>query len=170
MSVINLTFSAPSRIAFAMLMLLGMLSGRCYAGNDTTFNPSLVLVGTSLAIYEQQGLGFGNQLIPVIDTDLVVPPSDPKAAYFNLTGEPNLSATASIVERKISISNGQSGKRNKMDVTDFTLGGGVDGAGNGTFDNQGLLNNIRVGGTAKLSATNNLGTYQGVATLRVVYN
>ncbi|PCI52281.1 MAG: hypothetical protein COB51_00110 [Moraxellaceae bacterium] len=169
MSATKTKFTNPSRVALAITVLLCFFSSRNYA-DDQAFNPSMVLIGTSLAIYEQQGLSFGNQLVPAVDTDLVVAPIDSKAAYFNVTGEPNLAVTASIVERKISITNGQAGKKNKMDVTDFTLGGSVDASGNGSFDNQGLLDNVRVGATTTIASDNNLGVYQGTATLRVVYN
>ncbi|PCJ19635.1 MAG: hypothetical protein COB04_05535 [Gammaproteobacteria bacterium] len=169
MSAKPTTYTQTTRIALAAAVLLCLLSSRNYAG-ENNFNPSMILIGTSLAIYEQQGLSFGNQLIPSTDTDLIVAPANAKAAFFNATGEPNLAVTASIVERKISLSNGLSGKKNKMDVTDFTLGGSVDASGNGSFNAQGLLDNIRVGATATISSTNNLGAYQGTATLRVVYN
>ena len=158
-----------SRITIAIAVLLCFASNQSQ-GQEETFTSSLVLISSTLAIHEQQGLEFGQHTVPSSKTPVVIAATDAGAASFNVTGEPSQSVTASVVENRMLMTNGQSGNQNRIRVRNFTLGGSVDTSGNGSFNNQGLLNNVRVGATAILNANKNPGEYEGTATFRVVYN
>lgn len=129
------------------------------------------LCGAIIAITEVQALSFPDTLNGVT-VDVVVLPTDGNAAIFNITGTASVAVTASVVEASIVMVNpvgNPNAAGNKITVTNWSYGGTVAADGTAFMDASGELNNVRIGGTAKLSANDNAGSFAGTATFRFVY-
>lgn len=134
---------------------------------EATFTASLSLYAP-IAITTVQNLSFGH--IPAgSSTEVTVSPDDADAAQFTASGDPSGNVVGSVTDSSITMSNGGSGSSNQITVDDWTYGGSMSSSGSASFGPDGTLSNLRVGGTANVSSTNEPGDYTGTATFRLTY-
>ena len=138
----------------------------CYAGGEGRLDPSqecpLVTEKRSPLSFPSVVAGF-SQVVKVY-------PSDSGAAVFHIQAEPCSRIRVEVVEDKGVLTSESTSPSDSIDVSGFEFGGAVDREGVGYPDcSTGELPNVRVGGTAYVSANNEGATYQGFLTLRIWY-
>lgn len=149
---------------------LGMLSMGAVYAIDEPFNVTMTLYD-AIVITETQALSFPNTTSGGA-LAVVVAPTDGTAAIFTATGQASTGATGSVVEASIDMQHSTwsvADPTKEITVDTWTTGGNLSGAGAMTFDGTGNITNLRVGGTANVSANDIAGAYTGTATFRLVY-
>jgi len=136
---------------------------------DESFDSTISLY-TAIEITEGQNLSFEPSLSKTA-ASVVTAPADTRAAIFSATGASNEVVEVSVAENEITMRLDGVGVNDSdiINVNTFTLGGSINDLGQATFDKNGDLNNMRVGGTAHVKATNVHGDYVGTATFRISY-
>lgn len=160
----------PSRIALAFLAICAvlLLSRTGLTAPPCTPMPSCSW-GGPITVTIVQNLSFAPQGAGTAQT-VVTAAADTRAAIFDTNGDVGALFTASVKENSITITNGGGGPDNKMSVTGWTYGGGMDNTGNGTFDAAtGDANNLRIGASVTQTATTLGGAYSGTATFQITY-
>ncbi len=156
-----------AKIAAAATLALGV--SHYAVATDETFQASMQLVAP-IVITESQALSFADTIAGQA-TDVVTAAADTTAAIFTATGEANRAVTGSVVESNITMTTGDGADTTKQITVDtFTTGGDMDASGAATFDTNGDLSDLRIGGTAHVEAEDIAGAYTGTATFRLVYN
>jgi len=75
-----------------------------------------------------------------------------------------------VVEDSVLLATGNGiGPHEKILVDGFSLGGDMNSGGNGYFNEQGEVENLRIGATAHVNANNIPGRYVSTATFRLNY-
>ncbi|OUS04021.1 hypothetical protein A9Q81_06285 [Gammaproteobacteria bacterium 42_54_T18] len=133
-----------------------------------TYPPMFTLDATTIT--EIQGLSFITGLVGFTQ-ELTTSPTDNKAATFEASGDPWGVVTITVIDSSITLytQTGSKGKKRRITVNNFTTGGTLDNSGHAVFDQNGYLDNIRVGATANIGAGTQAGDYSGSTTLRLVY-
>lgn len=157
----------------AASLILGLLAPYSNASNDSKFRASFELLH-GLVIEEVKHLDFGTVAINGYQ-QVKVEPDDPGAAVFNAKGVPN--ARVGVYVRNgsgVMYRLGTSGQRQEDRIlfTDFKFGGSLGASsyyGDGDFDSNGELNNIRVGASAYIQSYNKNGAYKGTVSLVMYY-
>ncbi|MDT8446972.1 MAG: DUF4402 domain-containing protein [bacterium] len=155
-------------MTFSKSLLMGLMAAMVMApsayATDEPFLASITIF-SPITITETSALSFGSVSGAATNQNVVVAPSDPGAASFNLAGESNLAVTATIVEPSLALVNGAT----TITVNGFTFGGALASNGTANLGALGKLNAATVGATAAVPANPTSGTYSGNLTLRVVY-
>lgn len=125
-----------------------------------------ITIGVPVSIVEESPLKFPDTLALGVPQNIVAQPSDPEAASFSISGKPESTIVASIVEPSLSMSIASS----TIIVDQFTFGGSANPDGTALLNKQGKLTGLTVGATANIPANPAAGVYSGTLTLRVVYN
>ena len=150
------------------------MSGKTCLARAGILSVTLVLSGAAAAsqaisVSEDKPLAFGN-VIAGFTQDIVINAGDAGAAVFSATGDPNISVTAEVVEKKITMQTPSgAGHAARITVSGWSYGGSLSSKGGGYFDGSGQLSNIRVGATARVRSSDVEGFYIGSATFRLVY-
>lgn len=140
--------------------------GQCWSGGkpNTANKPVCPITITKVA-----DLRFPS-VISGFSQVVVVNPSDSAAAVFEITGFECSRIRADVIENIEFMTAGGGLSGDSIEIRDFTYGGSLDSLGQAVTDcTTGNLQNIRVGGTASISSTNNESFYEGTPTLRVLY-
>ena len=119
---------------------------------------------SDLTITIAKGIEFPTTEQLSFSQNLIVTPTDPGAAAFNVVGDPYESLTASL-PLSVNLTNGS----DIITLNSFTFGGGFNSLGNGTLDIDGNISGY-IGATAIVPANPASGTYTGTITLTVVNN
>jgi len=160
-----------TKIAFALsAFILSAFTTLTYA-TDASFSISASLY-QSIALTNVNGITFPEHEVVTSDTNITVAPADTGAAKFSATGAPDRAVTGSVTTDSVSLqcSTPSTCNRETMTINNFTYGGDMNNSGNATFSNDGKLNNLLIGATQQINASNNAGTYSGNATFRLVYS
>ncbi|MBL4865315.1 MAG: DUF4402 domain-containing protein [Pseudomonadales bacterium] len=112
-----------------------------------------------------------DEIIAGTTQSITTSPEDNNAVSFSAGGEPNSAVTASVVENSVILISGLGeDSTTKITMDSFTMGGDLTVAGNGVFNSNGLLADLRVGATVHIEGEDQPGDYSAIATFRVVYN
>ncbi len=112
-----------------------------------------------------KGMSFGDQVAGQAAT-VVVAPTDTGAAVLNATGMKKKSTATCSYSNSVTLTNGGGGAANSITISAFNVSG-INCAGT-VVPAGGQINNIGLGATANISATNNMGSYTGSATFTLV--
>lgn len=154
---------------FLTALLLGSLLAANTQAATKSFNVGISLI-TPIKMTLQSPLNFpsttaGNSA--TVTTD----PADTGSVHFVATGEPNAAITGTILENQVTLTTSDGlGSEKQITVDNFVTGGDMNESGLATFDENGALDNLRIGATAHIDADNIPGSYSTTATYRVVYN
>lgn len=151
----------------AALIIPSLYAGRPGNFGQTTFNVTLTLF-SEIKVEKVKDLEFGDVVMGQAKNIVVNDLSD-QAAKFRANGDRNARISVKVVEESIKMKTQTSGPKHEIVVDQWNYGGNVDGNGDGHFDVNGAIQNIRVGGVAHVRADNEYGNYTGTATLRVTY-
>ncbi|MDH4229001.1 MAG: DUF4402 domain-containing protein [Nitrospirota bacterium] len=125
-----------------------------------------------IAVTLVQGLSFP-PASQGLTLNYVTLPLDATAAVFNSVGQKGQTINCTIVQPSVNMLLGAGGTPATQILVDTWAFGGslldVIGAGQASFSNVGLINNMRVGATAHVAAANLPGAYVGNVTFRVLY-
>lgn len=157
-------------VAGCALAAIASTSGYASRSGDygqINFNVALVLF-SEIEVEKVTDLNFGDVMINGAKNVVVSVNSD-GVAKFRASGDRNARIIAAVVQKSIKIKSGTSGPNHEITVDNWSYGGNVNGQGQGRFDVNGNLQNIRVGATAHILANTKYGNYNGSATMRVTY-
>lgn len=105
------------------------------------------------------------------DTTVVTQADSNDAVIFSASGEANTYITGSVVEDFVVMTTGEGKNGSERIIVDsFSTGGDLNETGTGMFDNNGELNDLRIGATAHVQANDIPGYYSSSATFRLTYN
>ena len=150
------------------VLLLATLQNTAFA-EEELFQVSLKLL-KPITLTQQNSLNFP-PVVAGVDTTLVTTPDSSDAVKFTATGEPLTGVTGSVVEDFIIMTTADGNiEEQQIRVDAFTTGGDIDSNGSGNFDSNGELNNLRLGATAHIEASDEPGLYTSSATFRLLYN
>lgn len=136
---------------------------------EELFQVNLTLL-EPITLTQQSALNFP-PVVAGVDTTLVTTPESTNAVKFSATGEPLTGVTGSVVEDFIIMTTADGlAEEQQIRVDTFTTGGDIDTNGAGNFDSNGELNNLRLGATAHIEASDEPGLYTSSATFRLLYN
>ncbi len=136
---------------------------------NESFKMGLTMYDTSLALVEQQGIGFTDSVAGQAN-NIAVNPNDANAAIFKAMGTPNDQFIATVVEKNIILKTGDgAGATKQIKVNKFQTGGSIGTNGKGKFSNRGLAQNLRIGATVHIAANDIPGLYTGAGTFRITY-
>lgn len=140
-----------------------------YVNATNNFSVKMTLTSDTIIVMEEKSLEFAAQ-VAGSRTNVITRPLDENAGIFKVTGSPNSPITAQVMEKKVILTTGNGNQANeKIPVNNFKMGGSVNGRGKGTIGADGVLRDIRVGGTAHIGNADIVGDYSGTATLRIAY-
>jgi len=163
-------FFVKPKALLAGVAISSVLVGLVYA-TDEPFNATMTLIAP-IVITETQALSFADTVAGT-GSSVVTAAADATAATFTATGEASTAVTGSVVEANITMQHSSwtvPDATKEITVDTWTLGGDMNpGTGAATFSGGGALNDLRVGATATVGATDITGVYTGTATFRLVY-
>ena len=138
------------------------------APEQETFSVKLHLM-KPITITQTTELSF-NSVVAGDSVDLKTTPTDSNAVRIAAGGEPNAAFQGTVVEDSVLLETGDGiGPHEKILVDAFSLGGDMNSGGNGYFNEQGEVENLRIGATAHVNAKNIPGRYVSTATFRLNY-
>ncbi|MFH1223990.1 MAG: DUF4402 domain-containing protein [Pseudomonadota bacterium] len=144
---------------FSVLTLcLNLLISNTAVAEDATFFIRLRLL-KPIVTTEVHPLSFPDTVVGT-DSDITVNASNNEAALIDVTGTANANITGGVVESSITMTAPGSDTPVRVDNFIVNTPSALNNSGKG---------NIGVGATAHMLASNDGGTYNGTATLRVVY-
>ncbi len=153
-----------------MLGMAGLLAVSAFAGRSGQFGEAnltaVMHVSQPIVITAQHNLDFG-EVVSGAAADVVVAASDASAAQFSATGEADAEVVAGMVANNISMTNAKT--NDKITVDTWTYGGDINKQNVATFSNSGKLSDLRVGGTAHVTANVAGGDYTGTGKFRLTY-
>lgn len=155
-------------IAMVGLMASSVLAapgGRSGSFGEANLTATLY-VSQPINVKAIKNLEFG-EVVSGAATDVVVAAADANAAQFSATGEAGSEVVAGMVSKSISLTNTKS--NDKITVDSWTYAGDIQGRNIATFDKAGELKDLRVGGTAHVTANASGGSYTGTGKFRLTY-
>ncbi len=129
-----------------------------------------------IVITEVNGLQFPTLIDEDVKQTITVAATDPGAAVFYATGDPNDKVTVTVLEATSVVEMHHSScapsctrSRYIVKLKKFKTGGELTKKGVGQFNGSGDLTNMRIGATAVVGASDVAGMYSATLTLNVVY-
>ena len=164
----TVSFNKAAKYLLVALGLTAIMQSNVIA-SESVFSTTLRLL-KPITLTQNKDLTF-DEVIAGSNQSLTTSPEDSKAVSFTAGGEPNSAVTASIVENSVTLISGLGeDSTTKITMDTFTMGGDLTIAGNGVFDANGVLSDLRVGATVHIEGEDQPGDYTATATFRVVYN
>lgn len=149
-----------------LITTLASLPMLVLAANDQSFSSGIQILEPS-EIINEKSLDFSASIRGRYQ-EVTVEPNDLGAAIFKAKGAPYGEVRGYIREHSIQIVHGDGYHYGDwITVSNFKTGGGLSVDGYGQFNSKGLIENIRVGGTAYINSYNVSGSYIGTATFRI---